>query len=47
MSIAELNAEVGRLSEEERKQLRTYLALNDLIETDDEGRRLDISFLRI
>jgi hypothetical protein len=35
MSIAELKAEVDRLSPEERTQLRTYLALKDQISETD------------
>ncbi len=40
MSIAELKAEVDRLSVEERIQLRTYLALKDQVSESDFLRGL-------
>jgi hypothetical protein len=40
MSIAELKAEVDRLSREERTQLRAYLALKDQIAEADFLRGL-------
>ena len=40
MSIAELKAEVDRLSPEERKQLGHYIAIKDYVMTDELKKEL-------